>query len=55
MKLEKLGIQSSFSSPRVSNDNPYSELLFKTMKYRPIYPNKSFKSLTEAREVELIL
>ena len=48
--LEKLGIQSSFSRPRVSNDNPYSESLFKTMKYRPIYPNKGFKSLTEARE-----
>ena len=31
--LEKLGVQSSFSRPRVSNDNPYSESLFKTMKY----------------------
>ena len=30
--LEKLGVQSSFSRPRVSNDNPYSESLFKTMK-----------------------
>jgi len=48
--LEKLGIQSSFSRPRVSNDNPYSESLFKTMKYRPIYPNKGFKDLTEARK-----
>ena len=48
--LEKLGIQSSFSRSRVSNDNPYSESLFKTMKYRPIYPNKGFKDLTEARE-----
>ncbi|MCK8826121.1 IS3 family transposase [Fuchsiella alkaliacetigena] len=48
--LEKLGVQSSFSRPRVSNDNPYSESLFKTMKYRPIYPNKGFKNLTEARE-----
>jgi len=48
--LEKLGIQSSFSRPRVSNDNPYSESLFKTMKYRPAYPNKGFKDLTEARE-----
>lgn len=48
--LEKLGIQSSFSRPRVSNDNPYSESLFKTMKYRPVYPNKGFKDLTEARE-----
>lgn len=48
--LEKLGVQSSFSRPRVSNDNPYSESLFKTMKYRPIYPNKGFKDLNEARE-----
>ena len=48
--LEKLGVQSSFSRPRVSNDNPYSESLFKTMKYRPIYPNKGFKTLKEARE-----
>ncbi|SDK97023.1 DDE-type integrase/transposase/recombinase [Halanaerobium congolense] len=48
--LEKLGVQSSFSRPRVSNDNPYSESLFKTMKYRPIYPKKGFKDLNEARE-----
>ncbi|NLN48627.1 MAG: IS3 family transposase, partial [Clostridiales bacterium] len=47
--LEKLGIQSSFSRPRVSNDNPYSESLFKTMKYRPKYPTKGFKTLSEAR------
>lgn len=48
--LEKLGVQSSFSRPRVSNDNPYSESLFKTMKYRPIYPNSGFTSLEEARK-----
>ncbi|MBM7558181.1 IS3 family transposase [Halanaerobacter jeridensis] len=48
--LEKLGIQSSFSRPRVSNDNPYSESLFKTMKYRPVYPNKGFENLIQARE-----
>ena len=48
--LEKLGVQSSFSRPRVSNDNPYSESLFKTMKYRPKYPFKGFKSLEEARK-----
>lgn len=48
--LEKLGVQSSFSRPRVSNDNPYSESLFKTMKYRPKYPFKGFSSLEEARE-----
>ncbi|TJX51329.1 transposase family protein, partial [Soehngenia saccharolytica] len=48
--LEKLGVQSSFSRPRVSNDNPYSESLFKTMKYRPKYPFKGFRSLEEARK-----
>lgn len=48
--LEKLGVQSSFSRPRVSNDNPYSEALFKTMKYRPKYPFNGFSSLDEARK-----
>jgi putative transposase len=48
--LEKLGVQSSFSRPRVSNDNPYSESLFKTMKYRPKYPFKGFANLDEARK-----
>ena len=48
--LEKLGVQSSFSRPRVSNDNPYSEALFKTMKYRPKYPFKGFADLDEARK-----
>jgi len=47
--LEKLGVQSSFSRPRVSNDNPYSESLFKTFKYRPQYPNKGFSSIENAR------
>ena len=47
--LEKLGVQSSFSRPRVSNDNPYSESLFKTMKYRPGYPFKGFTSLEDSR------
>lgn len=48
--LEKLGIQSSFSRPRVSNDNPYSEAMFRTLKYRPNYPHKGFASLEEARQ-----
>lgn len=49
-KLEMLGVLSSYSRPRVSNDNPYSEAHFKTMKYRPGYPQEGFKSLEEARE-----
>ncbi len=48
--LEKLGVQSSFSRPRVSNDNPYSESLFKTMKYRPQYPFRGFATVEEARK-----
>ena len=48
--LEKLGVQSSFSRPRVSNDNPYSEALFKTLKYIPIYPQNGFSTLEKARQ-----
>lgn len=48
--LEKLGVQSSFSRPRVSNDNPYSESLFRTMKYSPKYPFNGFINLQEARK-----
>ncbi len=36
--LQWLGIIPFFSRPSVSNDNPYSEELFKTLKYRPEYP-----------------
>ncbi len=48
--LQKLGIAASFSRPSVSNDNPYSESLFKTLKYKPGYPVKPFESLKESRE-----
>lgn len=48
-KLQKLGIMPSFSRPSVSNDNPYSESLFGTMKYMPMYPTKPFDSLDVAR------
>lgn len=48
-KLQNLGVIPSFSRPSVSNDNPYSESLFKTFKYRPHYPEKHFKSLSHAR------
>lgn len=47
--LYKLGITPSRSRPRVSNDNPYAESIFKTCKYRPGYPNKGFKDLEAAR------
>ncbi|WP_419585727.1 transposase, partial [Thiolapillus sp.] len=48
--LQRLGIVPSFSRPSVSNDNPYSESLFGTMKYTPAYPSKPFESLDAARE-----
>jgi transposase InsO family protein len=47
-RLEELGVLRSFSRPRVSNDNPYSESLFRTVKYRPDYPRKPFTSKDEA-------
>jgi putative transposase len=49
-KLEELGVTASLSRPSVSNDNPYSESLFRTLKYRPEWPSSGFKSITEARE-----
>ncbi len=48
--LQKLGVVPSFSRPSVSNDNPFSESLFRTMKYRPEYPAKPFDTVAEARE-----
>jgi len=48
--LQKLGIMPTFSRPSVSDDNPYSESLFRTLKYSAIYPNKPFESVTDARE-----
>ena len=47
--LEALGIAASFSRPRVSDDNPYSESLFRTLKYRPEYPRHPFATIGEAR------
>lgn len=46
--LEKLGVAASFSRPRVSNDNPYSESLFKTLKYCHKYPDR-FESIENAK------
>ncbi len=47
--LQKLGVVPSFSRPSVSNDNPYSESLFKTLKYRAGFP-KCFESLAHAEK-----
>lgn len=46
--LDGLGVRRSYSRPRVSNDNPYSEAQFKTMKYSPGYPGR-FRDIDHAR------
>lgn len=48
-KLQQLKMIPSFSRPHVSDDNPFSEALFRTMKYRPEYPTKPFATIEEAR------
>lgn len=45
--LEKLGVRMSYSRPRVSNDNPYSESHFSTMKQQPEFPER-FGSFEDA-------
>ena len=47
--LADLGVAKSHARPHVSNDNPYSEAQFKTLKYRPDYPDR-FGSLADARQ-----
>jgi len=49
-RLAELGMAMSYSRPRVSNDNPYSESLFRTVKYCPKWPAKGFKSLEATRQ-----
>jgi len=45
-----LGIAASYSRPRVSNDNPFSEAQFRTFKYRPEFPDR-FGSIQDARAI----
>jgi transposase InsO family protein len=47
--LQALGVAPSFSRPAVSNDNPFSESLFRTMKYRPTHPCRPFATVFAAR------
>jgi transposase InsO family protein len=47
--LERLGVLASYSRPSVSDDNPYSESIFRTMKYRPGYPDDPFTDIEAAR------
>jgi hypothetical protein len=46
--LQWLGIVPSFSRPHVSDDNPYSEALFRTLKHTPAYPQLPFADLASA-------
>jgi len=48
-KMEELGITPSYSRPRVSDDNPYVESLFRTLKYVPSWPSKGFENLESSR------
>ncbi len=48
--LQQLGVMPSFSRPGVSNDNPFSESLFRTLKYRPEYPAQPFASEQQAQQ-----
>lgn len=47
-RMQNLGVIKSFSRPATSNDNPFSEALFKTVKYCASYPRKPFKNLAQA-------
>jgi transposase InsO family protein len=47
--LNWLGVKPSYSRPRVSDDNAFSEALFRTAKYRPEFPAKGFADLEQAR------
>lgn len=46
--LQWLGVIPSFSRPHVSDDNPYSEALFRTLKHTPAYPRMPFADLASA-------
>ena len=46
--LQWLGVIPSFSRPHVSDDNPYSEALFRTLKHTPVYPRLPFASTASA-------
>jgi putative transposase len=47
--MGELGVVPSYSRPRVSNDNAYAEALFRTAKYCPLWPERPFETLEEAR------
>lgn len=48
--MQQLGMIPSFNRPSVSNDNPYSKSLLRTLKYRPEYPEQLSIHLHTARD-----
>jgi transposase InsO family protein len=48
--MQWLGVVPSFSRPSVSNDNPFSESMFRTLKYCPQYPSQPFENIEAARD-----
>jgi putative transposase len=48
--MQNLGVIKSFSRPATSNDNPFSEALFKTVKYCSCYPRRPFKDIEQAKQ-----
>lgn len=49
-KLRELGIEPSYSRPSVSDDNPFIESWFRTVKYMPNFPSRGFKNIDAARD-----
>lgn len=52
--MQRLGVMPSFSRPSVSNDNPFSESLFRTVKYCPLYPATPFASPLRVKMSETV-
>ena len=48
--MKDLGVVPSYSRPRVSNDNAYAEALFRTAKYCPLWPERPFETIEQARQ-----
>lgn len=51
-KMDELGIASSYSRPRVNDDNPYVESLFRTVKYMPNWTAKGFETNSSQSWIE---
>lgn len=52
--MTDLGVTKTHSHPHVSNDNPYSEAQFTTLKYRPEFPNRSYNTEHRHRGIAML-